>query len=209
MMHDCIIIFGFSGSGKSTVANAIAKRSGLRVIHPSGILRNLYAGKRVDLRRTTYNRGFWESKKGVALFKSRLTEDQPLDLVSDEILLREVKKGNVVIDSWSLPWLSNQGIKVYLKAPLKERAKRVAKRGRIPYREALNIVKMKDECTRRLFKRLYGFDIKKDTYVFDLVIDTVRTPRQQVAQKIITFSGNLLPSKILTSRKFTTRARRA
>ncbi len=40
-----IILFGFSGSGKFTVANLVGERSELRVIHPSRILRDLYEGK--------------------------------------------------------------------------------------------------------------------------------------------------------------------
>ncbi len=182
-----VIIFGFSGSGKSTVANDIAKQYGLRVIHPSGILRNLYEGKTIDIGNTDYNRGFWESQEGIELFKNRLKENRPLDVVSDQILLEEVDKGNVVIDSWSLPWLTDKGVKIYLKAPLKERAKRVAKRSRIPYEKAYKIVQMKDEKTRKLFKRLYGFDIKQDYHVFDLIIDTTKLEKKQVVKELSDF----------------------
>lgn len=175
-----IIIFGFSGSGKSTIANLVGEKYGLRIIHPSGILRDLYEGKKVDLKNTRYNTGYWESLEGIKLFRDRLLENEPLDTVSDRILLQEVQKGNVVIDSWSLPWLANTGDKIYLKADLETRAQRVALRSSIAYDAALNVVSMKDEETQKLFKRLYGFDIKKDHDIFDLVINTNYLNQRQV-----------------------------
>lgn len=172
MKDNVVIIFGFSGSGKSTIANLVAEKYGLRVVHPSGILRDLYEKKKVDLDNTRYNTGFWECEEGVKLFKSRLDEEEPLDVVSDRILVEEVKKGNVVIDSWSLPWLTEMGVKIYLEADLEVRAQRVAKRGSMSDDRALEVVAMKDEETRKLFKRLYGFDIKQDHNVFDYIIKT-------------------------------------
>src|SRR3989338_2289237 len=128
MIENVVIIFGFSGSGKSTMANLVGERYSLRVVHPSGILRDLYEGKKVDIGNTRYNTGFWESEEGIELFKSRLDKEEPLDVVSDRILVEEVRKGNVVIDSWSIPWLTDTGTKIYLKADLEIRAQRVAMR---------------------------------------------------------------------------------
>ena len=108
MDENVIIIFGFSGSGKSTIANLVGEKYELRVIHPSGILRDLYEKKKVDLENTRYNTGFWESEEGIRLFKSRLDENEPLDVVSDKILVQEAERGNVVVDSWSLPWLTDK-----------------------------------------------------------------------------------------------------
>ncbi len=179
-----VIIFGFSGSGKSTIANFISEHYGLRVIHPSGILRDLYEGKEVDIEQTRYNTGFWESREGVELFKNRLAENEPLDLVSDRILLQEVERGNIVIDSWSLPWLSNKGTMIYLEADLELRARRVAKRSGIIYERAIDIVSMKDEETRKLFKRLYDFDIKGDHDVFDYIINTNKLNLNEVFTRL-------------------------
>jgi cytidylate kinase len=167
-----LVIFGFSGSGKSTMANMISEKYGIKVVHPSGILRWLYEGKNVDVDKTKHNMGFWESTKGIEIFKKRLHEKKPLDLVVDKIILNELKKGNVVIDSWSLPWLAKDCLKVYLYTSLRVRAERVAKRDSIPYLKALKIIRMKDEDTRKLLKKLYGFDIKLDTKVFGKIINT-------------------------------------
>ena len=58
-----IIIFGFSGSGKSTVAELLAQKLGLRVVHPSSILRNILEGKKINLTKTQKGIGFWETKR--------------------------------------------------------------------------------------------------------------------------------------------------
>lgn len=182
-----ILIFGFSGSGKSSIADLLGKKFRLRVVHPSSILRNLLEKKSVDIKRTRAGKGFWESKKGMALYKSRLNSARPLDMVSDQILLREIKKGNLVMDSWTMPWLSKTGVKIFLSAPLNIRAGRVARRSKVPEKEARIAIQTRDQENRKLFRRLYGFDIKKDTHVFDYIINTPHLNKQQVFQKALEF----------------------
>lgn len=182
-----VIIFGFSGSGKTIIANRLGKRFGLKVVHPSGILRNICLGNNPISTKTISNRGFWESEKGRKILKGRLKDNVPPDILSDKIILAEAKKGNVVIDSWSLPWLYSGGIKIYLMAPLRIRAARVAKRSRFSFSKAQKIVAEKDSDTRRLFKRIYGFDIARDINVFDLKIDTTNLTRDQIEKMVTQF----------------------
>ncbi|MBT5023518.1 AAA family ATPase [Candidatus Woesearchaeota archaeon] len=182
-----IILFGFSGAGKSTVANLVGEKYNLRIIHPSGILRDLLENKPVDINNTRYNTGFWESEKGIKLFNSRLNQAEPLDVISDRILVQEINKGNVVIDSWSLPWLTNKGIKIYLQADLEVRANRVSKRSNISYNKAFDIIKIKDKETTNLFKRLYDFNIKQDYHVFDYKINTNNKDKLEVFKNICSY----------------------
>lgn len=182
-MKDTIIIFGFSGAGKSTLADSLGKEYGLRVIHPSSIIRDLKRGECPDIEGSTKNNGFWESEKGVKMFKSRLEEEEPVDVKVDQILLREVERGEVVIDSWNLPWMTDSGIKISLKADLEVRAQRVADRGDITYGRAKKIVSIKDKETKKLFKRIYGFEIREEDSVFDLIIDTCDKNTEKVFEK--------------------------
>lgn len=187
MIEDTIILFGFSGSGKSTMANRISVEYGLRVIHPSGILRDLYEQKEVDLKHTRHNTGFWESSEGIEFFKSRLYAEEPPDVISDRILVTEARKGNVVIDSWSLPWLIDKGIKIYLKTEQTVRAQRVSIRNDICFARASDIINMKDEETRKLFLRLYGFDIARDHDVFGYSIKTDELTQDEVFNDICSY----------------------
>lgn len=182
-----IIIFGFSGSGKSTVANIVGKKLGLRVIHSSGILRDLYADKKLDLSKTRYARGFWETKKGVLFLKKRLKEEKPLDLILDKILVKELGKNNLVVDCWSMPWIYDGGIKIYLETSCAVRAGRVSGRGKISPSQAKDMIMTKDNDTIGLIKRLYGIDIKKKLNIFDMVVNTDNLNKKEVADKIVDF----------------------
>jgi cytidylate kinase len=169
-MKTTIIIFGLTGSGKSTMANMLGKELNLRVVHPSSILKELLEGKKPDIKNSKEGTGFWESREGITLFKKRLDDKTPIDFICDQILLKEIKKGSLVMDSWTMPWLAKTGIKICLQATSATRSKRVAQRSNISIEKATQVLRMKDKETRKLY--LNRFDIKKDNQVFDLIIKT-------------------------------------
>src|SRR3989338_4289699 len=141
-----ILICGLSGSGKSGVAEIVAKKLNLRLIHTSGILRQLFEKKieEIDLQKGLKNKGFWESNEGKKLYKQRLEgiskKEKSVDELLDEKLLKEIEKGNVVMDSWTMPWLSKKGLKVWLKTSNKVRGKRLAKRDNLSEKEVMKRV---------------------------------------------------------------------
>ncbi len=183
-----VIIFGLAGCGKSTLANGVGRELGLRVIHPSGIMRDLMEKGEVNLKATRQNDGYWESEQGARILHERLSEEEPVDLVADRILLEEVEKGEVVIDSWSLPWLSPKGVKIRLLASLDVRARRAALRGGLTVSEARARIAGKDEDTRQLFLRLYGFDIVNDLEgTFHHTIDSDNLTAEQVLSQALHF----------------------
>jgi len=188
-----IIIFWFSGSWKSTIANDIGKKYWLKILHPSGVLRNLCEDKPIDVNKTKYNTWFWESKKWVKLFNDRLTAKEPLDIQATKIVLNELNKWNIVIDSRDLPRLTTNGIKIYLKADMKVRAKRVALRSKISYRESMKLLKMKYQKTAALFKKLYDIDITKNREVFDYILETDTLTQKEVFKKVCDFLESKYP----------------
>lgn len=180
MPENTIIIFGLAGAGKSTLARRLGAEFGLRVVHPSGVMRDLLEGREVQADRSRANDGFWETEEGAAILHGRLNEEVPVDVAANNILLQEVERGEVVIDSWSLPWLTDKGTHIHLHAPLKVRAARAAARAGIEHRRALQLIRKKDEDTRQLFSRLYGFDIKNDERDFALTLDTTELTADEV-----------------------------
>ena len=180
-----MLVFGLAGAGKSTLARGLGEKLGLRVIHASGLLRDLMDGRPADIEHSRCNQGYWESPEGSARLEQRLGDDVPLDVVANRILLEEVERGQVVIDSWSLPWLSARGHKLALRVSLPVRAHRAALRAGLPLEEVQPRIERKDEQTRQLFLRLYGFDLKNDWQVFHQVLEADELAEQQVLEEAL------------------------
>ena len=71
-----------------------------------------------------------------------------------------------------MPWLLEEGFKVWLEVSLDTRAKRLAKRDGISIKKALDAMKEKDEKTRSIYKSLYGFNLGEDFSPFSFIFDT-------------------------------------
>ena len=162
-----ICISGMTGSGKSTVAKRLAAKYGLDYFSGGNALRVLAQEEGY----TSEVTGWWESAEGLNFLKQRMG-DPAFDKKIDEKLLELAKKGNVVLDSWTMPWLLNEGFKVWLEASPKVRAKRVVTRDSISIEEAINALNEKDARTRQIYKSLYGFDLGHDLSPFNLVLAT-------------------------------------
>jgi len=94
------------------------------------------------------------------------------------------EQGNVVLDSWTMPWLLKKGFKVWLEASPEVRARRVARRDGIGVEKASKVLKEKDERTRMIYRSLYGFDLGNDFSPFDLILDTNELGIDEVFQAV-------------------------
>lgn len=176
-----ILIAGMTGTGKSTLARRIAQRYGLRYVSGGDALKAMAA----ELGYTPGGPEWWETPEGLRFLKQR-QEDPEFDRKVDRWLMRVADEGNVVIDSWTMPWLYDGGFKIWLMASKETRAKRIAERNGISYEEALKIMEEKDEETKRLYKRLYGFDLGEDLTPFHLIVDTENLNKDEVFQVVYT-----------------------
>jgi cytidylate kinase len=162
-----ICISGMTGSGKSTVAEKIADKYGLCYFSGGNALKSL-------AREEGYNsnmQGWWETHQGLKFLQQRIS-DPTFDKKIDEKLLELAENGNVVLDSWTMPWLLDGGFKIWLETSPDVRAKRVVKRDGINVEEAMKVLKEKDEKTRAIYKSLYGFDLGHDLSPFNLILST-------------------------------------
>ncbi len=168
-MH--ILICGFSGSGKSYLAENLGKRlKGYKVVHSSAIFKQLQAKQKIDSSKTKMNKGWYEFSN----FTEKRKKDESLDLRLDKYLLELIKKeDNIIIDSWTLPYLTKKGIRIWLIAGKEERAKRLSLRDKISYKEAIEVVKKKDAFSIKQYKKLYGFKFGTNIRtIFDYRINT-------------------------------------
>ncbi|MBA7529419.1 Cytidylate kinase [subsurface metagenome] len=162
-----ICISGMTGSGKSTVAKRLADKYGLGYFSGGNALRALAQEEGY----TSNVRGWWETSEGLNFLQQRM-RNPAFDKKIDEQLLELAAEGNVVLDSWTMPWLLNEGFKVWLEASPQVRAKRVVTRDSIGIEEAVKALNEKDERTRQIYKALYGFDLGHDLSPFNLVLAT-------------------------------------
>jgi cytidylate kinase len=182
-----ICISGMTGSGKSTVAKRIAQKYDLRYFSGGNALKLMAQeeGYRSDVI------GWWETNDGLNFLQKRIS-DPDFDKKIDDRLLKLASEGDVVLDSWTMPWLLDKGFKIWLEASPQVRAKRVVIRDSISFDEALNALTEKDEKTRKIYKNLYGFDLGNDLSPFDLVLATDDLEPDDVFQAIILVTDRLV-----------------
>ena len=186
-----LCISGMAGTGKSTLAKKLAHKYGLKYYSGGDALKALAAEEGYG----TSSRGFWESSEGLR-FLERREKDSKFDEAVDEKLLEYAKIGNVLLDSWTMPWLVTSGFKIWLLASMEKRAERVAKRDKLTVEKALQMLKEKEAKTKGIYKQLYGFNLGEDFKPFDLVLDTDNLNAEEVFEVLCNVIENvILPKK--------------
>jgi cytidylate kinase len=182
-----ICISGMAGSGKSTVAKKLAEKYGLKYYSGGEALKQLAAEKG----HKPFIRGWWESDEGIRFVQER-EKDPRFDEAVDKKLLELAQQGNVILDSWTMPWLLKKGFKIWLEASLEKRAERIARRDKITVQKALETIKKKEEGTKAIYKKLYGFDLGEDFTPFHLILDTDNLESEEVFQVLCRVIDNMM-----------------
>jgi cytidylate kinase len=182
-----ICIGGMAGSGKSTLARKLAGKYKLEYLSGGDALKALALEKGYK----SLGAGWWESREGMHFLEER-EKDQRFDEAVDGKLLQMARKGNVILDSWTMPWLIEGAFKIWLEASAEKRAKRIAGRDRISFKEALNALKRKEKQTKAIYKKLYGFNLGEDFGPFDFILDTNNLESQEVFQIVSMVINNVV-----------------
>lgn len=170
-----ICVAGLTACGKSTVARRLAKKYELNYVSGGTVLKELAikAGYRAK------DKGWWETREGMRFLEERLRVSK-FDKQIDANLLELAEQGNVVLDSWTMPWLSRKGFKIWLEVSTEERAKRLANRDGINMKKAAQAIKDKDGKTKLIYEHLYGFKLGEDYSPFDLILDSEQLTSDEV-----------------------------
>ncbi|WP_456474518.1 (d)CMP kinase [Candidatus Pyrohabitans sp.] len=151
-----VTVSGPIGSGKTTVARALASRFNLRHVSAGEVFRALAKERGMTL----------------AEFSRYAEEHHEVDRLVDERQVELAKSGDAVVDGRLTAWLLPEAeIKIWLKAPLEVRAERVARREGIEYERALEETKMREESEARRYREIYGIRIE-DLSPYDIVLNT-------------------------------------
>ena len=182
-----VCISGMAGTGKSTLAKKLAKKYHLRYYSGGDALKALAAEEGYD----SSSRGWWESPEGLRFLKKR-EKQLNFDKQVDDKLLEYAEEGHVLLDSWTMPWLLKTGFKIWLVASIEKRAERIARRDRIPVKEAFRVLKEKEAGTKTIYKKLYGFTLGENFEPFNLVLDTDNLNAGEVFQVLCTVMDNVV-----------------
>ena len=162
-----IVIAGLPAVGKTTIAQELAKEFNFNLYNGGDILKMLANEKGY----TTSGNDWWDTREAKKFMSER--RSNPLfDKEVDQKLVDLVKNGNVIITSYTLPWLAPQSLKFWLKGSLSNRAKRMAYRDNIAVNTAVEIIQERDTENTGIYQKLYGFEFGSDLSVFDFILNT-------------------------------------
>jgi CMP/dCMP kinase len=182
-----VCVSGMAGTGKSTLAKKLAQKYRLRHYSGGDALKELAAEEGY----TTSGPGWWESSEGLSFLEKR-GKDEKFDKAVDDKLLENARQGNVLLDSWTMPWLLPYGFKIWLSASVEKRAERIVKRDKITFKEALEVIKEREGKTKAIYQRLYSFALGEDLTPFHLVLDTDNLSADEVFRVLCKVLDNVV-----------------
>ena len=166
-MIKSIIISGPPAVGKTTIAKGIAEEFGLTHLSGGDILKELAEEKGFK----AGGDDWWDTQEGMN-FLSQRQENSEFDKKVDDKLKKHFLDGNVVITSYTLPWLVEGGVKIWLEGSKENSAQRMTTRDNLSKDNALEIVQKRYQENKKIYKALYGFEFGEDLSLFDKVIET-------------------------------------
>ena len=167
-----VTIGGLPGAGKTTVAKKVAEELGLKHVNIGEIFRGLAEARAMTL-------------EEFGVFAQR---NPDIDKSIDAKTLELAKAGNVLLEGrLTGPMLKRNGVQavqVWLDAPLKVRAERVAKRDGLSFASAVAATQAREKLEWDRYFDIYGIDLR-DTSGYDLVIDTSDKAPEAIVKEIV------------------------
>ena len=174
-MTKSIVISGPPAVGKTTVAKGLASEFNLKYLSGGDVLKELAReqGFEVD------GDDWWDTDDGMKFLHQRETNSE-FDKKVDEKLIGLFNQGGMVITSYTLPWLVDNGIKIWLEGSHHSSTERMQNRDNMSSEEAYEVTRERYDKNKALYKKLYDFDFGDDTSVFDVIINTDNLTAKQV-----------------------------
>ena len=172
-----VIISGPPAIGKTTVAKGLAEEFNLKHLSGGDILKEMaeeegFSSKGDD---------WWDTQEGINFLDQR-KKNSEFDKNVDNKLKELFSKGGIVVTSYTLPWLVDGGIKIWLDGSKENSALRMTARDNSSKNEALEIVQKRYNENKIIYKELYGFEFGEDLSVFDKIIKTDGLNVEQVLE---------------------------
>jgi len=172
-----IIISGPPAIGKTTIAKGLAKEFAIVYLSGGDILKKLAEEQGFQ----TEGDDWWDTQEGISFLDQR-KKNSEFDKNVDNKLKELFFNGDIVVTSYTLPWLVEGGIKIWLDGSKENSALRMTSRDNSSKNEALEIVQKRYNENKIIYKELYGFEFGEDLSVFDKIIETDGLNVEQVLE---------------------------
>ncbi len=170
-----ITISGPPGSGKSTLSKILSVKLGMELISMGDVFRKCAEDRCMCL----------------AEFGMLARCNGDIDREIDDMQKRIAKeRDNIILEGRLSGFLVDADLKVWLKAPLDIRAKRIANRENKSVKVAAAETSEREECERERYLNYYSIDIK-DLSVYDLVIDSSKWKPEEINEIVMKAIGFL------------------
>jgi len=170
-----IVISGPPAVGKTTVAKGLAKEFNLQYISGGDILKEIAKEHGFN----SDGDDWWDTEEGMKFLNQR-EQNSEFDKNLDKKLIDLFNQGGMVITSYTLPWLIEYGVKIWLEGSHESSTKRMQSRDNMSSENAYEITKSRFDKNKALYKKLYGFNFGEDKSVFDVIINTDNLTANQV-----------------------------
>jgi cytidylate kinase len=177
-----IIISGMPAVGKTSVSKQVAAAMKIPMVGGGDVLKEMA----VEEGYSPGGEDWWDRGEGMKFLRQR-KKSSDFDKEVDARLIQKARQGDVVITSYPVPWLTRDGLKVWLAGSVKSRAARMAKRDGLPVSDCLKVLSVRDEENYKLYRKIYGIEFGRDLKPFDLIVETDGIAQEKVAQMVIEY----------------------
>lgn len=195
-----IAISGMPGAGSSSVGRLLAKELEIKFFSMGQIWKDIGTGKVKEqsyypiLKEICDKKGFKipelksknDSEATIALWKG-IGSTKEFNEITDRLQIELAKRGNIVIDGkLALRMLVDvSDFKIWLKADIDDRAKRVSERDKIDFERAKEIILEREGKEREEWKKIYGFDYFEQEKEADIIINSSEDNPSGIVEEIL------------------------
>lgn len=178
-----ISISGLHGTGKSTVAQKIARHFSYAHYSTGELFRTLAAEKGYTLEQ----------------FSKIAEKDKKIDLELDALIRKKAMEGNCVLDNQLSPYLLKDilDVSILLKCDFDERIHRMTSRDQSSFEQKKHETLVREDSEHKRFLDFYGIDLRDPGLIlstFHLIMDTTHLSIESVEKIVITFLEQYLTS---------------